>query len=33
LYVKAFQELSQLAVYGQAARELIGAALAELRVE
>ena len=33
LYVKAFQELSQQAVYGQAARELIGAALAELRVE
>lgn len=31
LYAKAFQALSQLAVYGEAAKSLIGAALAELR--
>jgi len=31
LYSRAFQELSQLAVYGQGVRELIGQALAELR--
>jgi transcriptional regulator with XRE-family HTH domain len=33
LYIKAFQGLSELAVYGAAARELIASVLAELRGE
>jgi hypothetical protein len=31
LYTKAFRELSELAVYGRAAKSLIEAACAELR--
>ena len=30
LYVRAFEQLARLAVYGEAARALIGAALAAL---